>query len=179
MEDDSAGDIELTSQGAGTYWYLPPETFAMHDGPVRISDKVDVWSVGVIFYQMLYGKRPFGDGMTQQRILQDSTILRDARSIEFPAKPAVANDAKEFIRRCLTYNHVRARVRARAHGDSRAAPGQVERPDVNTIAREPYLALKVRGGAAGLQAAQAAQAAQAQAQAAAAAAAAVAAAVRL
>jgi tousled-like kinase len=40
--------MELTSQGIGTYWYLPPETFTEHD-PV-ISTKVDVWSTGVIFF---------------------------------------------------------------------------------------------------------------------------------
>ena len=47
--------VELASQGAGTYWYLPPECFQTH-GSVTVSGKVDVWSVGVIFYQMLYGK---------------------------------------------------------------------------------------------------------------------------
>lgn len=46
--------IELTSQGAGTYWYLPPECFALGDenGPPRITNKVDIWSLGVIFYQV-------------------------------------------------------------------------------------------------------------------------------
>jgi tousled-like kinase len=40
--------MELTSQGIGTYWYLPPETFTEND-PL-ISTKVDVWSTGVIFF---------------------------------------------------------------------------------------------------------------------------------
>lgn len=39
--------IDLTSQGVGTYWYLPPETFFAN---AEISSKVDVWSLGVIFY---------------------------------------------------------------------------------------------------------------------------------
>jgi tousled-like kinase len=39
--------IDLTSQGVGTYWYLPPETFFPNP---EISSKVDVWSLGVIFY---------------------------------------------------------------------------------------------------------------------------------
>jgi tousled-like kinase len=61
-EIDNADDesIELTSQGAGTYWYLPPETFQYSGyggGAPKISSKVDVWSVGVILYQCLYGKR--------------------------------------------------------------------------------------------------------------------------
>lgn len=49
--------MDLTSQGAGTYWYLPPECFVVGKTPPKISSKVDVWSVGVIFYQCLYGKK--------------------------------------------------------------------------------------------------------------------------
>ncbi|RYH08154.1 hypothetical protein EON65_41155 [archaeon] len=41
--------------------YLPPECFARGPEPPRISSKVDVWSVGIIFYQMLYGYRPYGE----------------------------------------------------------------------------------------------------------------------
>lgn len=48
--------MELTNRGAGTYWYLPPECF---EGQL-ITNKVDVWSLGCIAYQMVYGKRPFG-----------------------------------------------------------------------------------------------------------------------
>eukprot|EP01090_Pellita_catalonica_P004936 TRINITY_DN1474_c0_g1_i4.p1 TRINITY_DN1474_c0_g1~~TRINITY_DN1474_c0_g1_i4.p1 ORF type:complete len:678 (+),score=129.02 TRINITY_DN1474_c0_g1_i4:147-2180(+) len=64
--DEDVTAMELTSQGAGTYWYLPPECFETKNKP-KISSKVDVWSVGVIFYQLLYGKKPFGDECSQQR----------------------------------------------------------------------------------------------------------------
>ena len=69
--------MELTSQGAGTYWYLPPECF--DDNP-RISTKVDVWSLGVIVYQMLFGKRPFGEGRSQERILTEG-IIKNATQV--------------------------------------------------------------------------------------------------
>ncbi len=49
--------MDLTSQGAGTYWYLPPECFVVGKTPPKISSKVDIWSVGVIFYQCLYGRK--------------------------------------------------------------------------------------------------------------------------
>ncbi|XP_006499252.1 serine/threonine-protein kinase tousled-like 1 isoform X2 [Mus musculus] len=61
MDDDSYGvdGMDLTSQGAGTYWYLPPECFVVGKEPPKISNKVDVWSVGVIFFQCLYGRKAF------------------------------------------------------------------------------------------------------------------------
>jgi serine/threonine protein kinase len=37
--------------------YLPPECFEVGKNPPKISSKVDVWSVGVIFYQCLYGRK--------------------------------------------------------------------------------------------------------------------------
>lgn len=75
--------IELTSQGAGTYWYLPPECFETPSP--KISSKVDVWSAGVIFYQMLYGKKPFGDKLSQQKLLNDRVITRDVQVNELRA----------------------------------------------------------------------------------------------
>ncbi|KAG8387303.1 hypothetical protein BUALT_Bualt02G0007300 [Buddleja alternifolia] len=119
VEDDVGSQgMELTSQGAGTYWYLPPECFELNKTPL-ISSKVDVWSAGILLYQMLFGRRPFGHDQTQERILREDTIIK-ARKVEFPSRPSVSNEAKEFIRRCLTYN-------------------QAERPDVLTIAQDPYL----------------------------------------
>ncbi|CAH1122501.1 unnamed protein product [Ceutorhynchus assimilis] len=94
--------MDLTSQGAGTYWYLPPECFVVGKNPPKISSKVDVWSVGVIFYQCLYGKKPFGHNQSQATILEENTILK-ATEVQFANKPAVTNEAKSFIRSCLAY----------------------------------------------------------------------------
>ena len=50
---DPLSGMELTSQGAGTYWYLPPECFEVSKGaPPKICSKVDVWSAGVVFFQV-------------------------------------------------------------------------------------------------------------------------------
>lgn len=65
----------------------------------RARAQVDVFSVGVIFYQMLFGRRPFGEGCSQERLLRDD-IMANARSVAFPAKPSVSAEAKEFICRC-------------------------------------------------------------------------------
>jgi serine/threonine-protein kinase len=42
--------------GAGTYAYMAPEDF---DGDARSDAQSDLWSVGVILYEMVTGRRPF------------------------------------------------------------------------------------------------------------------------
>lgn len=61
--------------------------------------QVDVWAAGVVVYQMLYGKRPFGEGCTQEAILREEVIL-NAHEVAFPPKPAVSADARDFMIRC-------------------------------------------------------------------------------
>uniref|UniRef100_A0A8C6QTI9 Protein kinase domain-containing protein n=1 Tax=Nannospalax galili TaxID=1026970 RepID=A0A8C6QTI9_NANGA len=104
MDDDSYGvdGMDLTFQGAGPYWYLPPECSRVGKEPPKISNKVDVRSVGVIVFQCLYGRKSFGHNQSQQDILQENTILK-ATEVQFPVKPVVSSEAKAFIRCCLAY----------------------------------------------------------------------------
>lgn len=91
--------IELTSQGTGTYYYAAPETFQRGKG-VLITPSVDTWSLGIIFYEMLYGQRPFGTEMSQMSFAQQSDQVF-GESIQFPATVKVSDAAKDFIRLCL------------------------------------------------------------------------------
>jgi len=97
-------EMELTSQGCGTYWYLPPECFVTGQEPPMIGTAVDMWSGGCIFFEMLYGRRPFGHNMTQEKILQEGTLLQ-ATQVQFPETPKVSDAAKDLIRKCLSRDH--------------------------------------------------------------------------
>ncbi len=93
--------MELTSQGNGSYWYLPPECFDLSKKP-EISQKVDIWSIGVILYQMVLGRKPFGEDMCQNQQLKNHILLRSS-TLEFPFKPLVTNELKECLKKCLCY----------------------------------------------------------------------------
>jgi tousled-like kinase len=82
-------------------------------------NRVDVWSIGVIFFQMLYGKRPFGDGKSQEIVLK-TNIMLNAREVQFPNLPTVSEDAKNFIRQCLAYE-------------------QTLRPNIAELCKNPYV----------------------------------------
>ena len=78
----------------GTLDYLPPEMVEGSDHDVM----VDVWSLGVLCYEFLYGMPPFeaqGHSETYKRIL--SVDLR------FPAEPVTSDGAKDLIRKVSYY----------------------------------------------------------------------------
>lgn len=60
--------------------------------------KADIWSIGVVFYQMLYGKYPF-EGKSDPDILKKiQTTKPDFSSVK------IGPQARNFIERCLTEN---------------------------------------------------------------------------
>ena len=53
-----------------------------------------------MLYQMLFGKRPFGEGCTQEKILRDEVML-NAKTVTFPSKPSLSAEGKDFISRYI------------------------------------------------------------------------------
>jgi serine/threonine protein kinase len=88
--------LESTSQSsivAGTPAYMAPEAF---DG--KRNAQTDIWSVGVIFYQLLTGRLPFPQ--TDRTSLIKAIILDDPS----PLPESVPNSLREFIIRSLEKN---------------------------------------------------------------------------
>jgi tousled-like kinase len=97
VEIDEAS-FDLTSQGTGTYYYAAPETLQRGGGAIRVTQSVDTWSLGVIYYEMLYGQRPFGGEVTQQSYAMNVDSFVE---LTFPQNVKVTDGGRNFIKSCL------------------------------------------------------------------------------
>eukprot|EP00736_Rhodelphis_marinus_P002357 Rmarinus@m.23430 len=84
----------------GTINYLPPEM--LDEDTADHSFEVDIWSLGIILYAMLYGVTPF-EAMTEKAMFQK--ILN--AKIKFPSSPPVSDTARDLITRCLEIDPVK------------------------------------------------------------------------
>lgn len=91
-EMENKDKIELTCLGVGTFYYLPPEIFDQSSKSM-IDQKVDIWSVGVIFYELIYGIKPFAHNISQETILKKNLIV-NSKNLEFPSDSKI-NVTKE------------------------------------------------------------------------------------
>lgn len=64
--------------------------------------KADIWSLGVVFYQMLFGKYPY-KGKDNKEILYSI----NNKPFSFNGSTIISDSAKDFIYRCLTVDPVR------------------------------------------------------------------------
>ncbi len=98
--DSNTNNIELTSQGIGSFYYLPPECFEM-GSKIKINNKVDIWSLGIITYELIYGKKPIDVGFSQDKLFNLISSSHSSFIINFPNEPKISFECKEFIKGCL------------------------------------------------------------------------------
>ncbi|KAI3665374.1 hypothetical protein L6452_43998 [Arctium lappa] len=87
----------------GSAYYVAPEVLKRRSGP-----ESDVWSIGVISYILLCGRRPFWD-RTEDGIFKE--VLRNKPDFRRKPWPTISNSAKDLVRKLLVKNP-RARLTA-------------------------------------------------------------------
>ncbi|XWS33861.1 hypothetical protein CRYUN_Cryun22dG0119400 [Craigia yunnanensis] len=77
----------------GSAYYVAPEVLKRRSGP-----ESDVWSIGVITYILLCGKRPFWD-KTEDGIFKE--VLKNKPDFHRKPWPTISNSAKDFVKKLL------------------------------------------------------------------------------
>eukprot|EP00252_Welwitschia_mirabilis_P004550 TRINITY_DN14874_c0_g1_i5.p1 TRINITY_DN14874_c0_g1~~TRINITY_DN14874_c0_g1_i5.p1 ORF type:complete len:365 (+),score=85.01 TRINITY_DN14874_c0_g1_i5:338-1432(+) len=77
----------------GSAYYVAPEVLKRKSGP-----ESDVWSIGVITYILLCGRRPFWD-KTESGIFKE--VLRKKPDFREKAWTSISSSAKDFVRKLL------------------------------------------------------------------------------
>ena len=76
----------------GTPLYMSPQILAEE----YFSSKCDIWSLGMMFYELLYGRTPW-TGKTPNELLDN---IRK-KPLEFPEQPPRSEIVKDMLRRML------------------------------------------------------------------------------
>lgn len=87
----------------GSAYYVAPEVLKRRSGP-----ESDVWSIGVITYILLCGRRPFWD-KTEDGIFRE--VLKKKPDFRRKPWPTISSSAKDFVRKLLVKDP-RARLTA-------------------------------------------------------------------
>ncbi|CAD8192607.1 unnamed protein product [Paramecium pentaurelia] len=83
---------EKVYYNVGTTLYMPPQALTEN----KYSEKSDVWSLGVMFYQILSGKVPWQAGTEQEFVKVITTT-----PIQFSRNIKISSTAKDLIIKCL------------------------------------------------------------------------------
>lgn len=83
----------MTKTMLGSPIYMAPEILR---GEIY-STKADIWSLGVVLYEMLYGFCPF-QSTTIPKLLE---VLKETE-LEFPSTEQVSDETKKLLRKLLT-----------------------------------------------------------------------------
>ncbi|WP_170320023.1 protein kinase domain-containing protein [Polyangium spumosum] len=74
-EEDADGRLTSATAIMGSPHYMAPEQIA---NPREVDARADIWSLGVVLYELLTGERPF-DGLSQAEIFARISTLEPAR----------------------------------------------------------------------------------------------------
>ncbi|XP_004537882.1 serine/threonine-protein kinase ULK3 isoform X2 [Ceratitis capitata] len=87
---------EINQQLKGSPLYMAPEIVRKH----QYDAKADLWSIGVILYECLFGKAPY----TSKSIEELLQRIRNAEKIKIPANASISNECHDLLCRLLEHD---------------------------------------------------------------------------
>jgi serine/threonine protein kinase len=94
-----------TEVGRGTSGYRPPELIDYNERGMSFTTKVDIWGLGCVLYELVVGKRPFGDDWG---VLQYSDSDQDLQ-IYKSSLPETYNSHLHYLINELLHRNYKAR----------------------------------------------------------------------
>ncbi|XLS29599.1 serine/threonine-protein kinase [Flavobacteriaceae bacterium M23B6Z8] len=88
------------TEGVGTSHYMAPEQFfkKKFGWNGEISNRTDIWAVGIILYKLLTGKFPFGEGIKDYELIREEIIEKE------PDLTPLPEEYREVVKACLQKN---------------------------------------------------------------------------
>src|ERR1700752_3781958 len=100
VEKTGSTNLTVAGQMLGTPYYMSPEQWGElpNDGNSEIDGRADIYSLGVVFYELIAGKRPFG-GVTILELRKQHVTTAPAPLNQ--AMPLVPPDFSKAIMRAM------------------------------------------------------------------------------
>ena len=92
---------EMAETKLGSPFTMAPELLNAR-GRLRYTNKADLWSVGVCFYQMIFGIPPFSARALSD--LQRQVNTRSGRNLRFPPSHPISSECKDLLRKMMDPN---------------------------------------------------------------------------
>lgn len=93
--------VDVTKTKLGTPITMAPELL-VGNGAAEYNNKADLWSIGIVFYQLLFNKLPFDVRSYDE--LKEKVHTQSGENLRFPYDTPVSNECKSLLKALLQSN---------------------------------------------------------------------------